>query len=351
MAPQLMADLGLMRFLVPMEDVDGDGRSLLEGRSILNRPAPGDYRQCRYPGSRRMHAKPMNVKALSIYVSQRDSVDHWISSMLGAQHINLSAPQRFLFASHAAYHTPKLWLYGPEVGPVPPVVATAAKICHGVYELALHCVRRHSVAGFDQMDADAMIRDAEAHDRLIGRNEVCAGPPPMIRETLRLLLGEVPTKFADATPGPADVGRAVSVMQLYWRLERLAILNTLVGLSTKRATLGRVVTFPNAIRVIQAVQRNQPLSTSFVSAYQCVPPAGAGDLAAADRLMKRHRGLWSRTPEEIENTTASSLESFSKDMADVLDILRETARAFGVIEQRGLCSAQLIEFLFGKVRS
>ncbi|MBY5935064.1 hypothetical protein KUV51_18815 [Tateyamaria omphalii] len=347
-APEVMANLGLMQFLVPMEGVDGDGRSLLEGRSIQNRPAQEDYRQCRYPGSRRLHAKPMNVKALSLYVAQRHTVDQWVGTMLAAQSADQSAALRFLFGTHTAYHTPKLWLHGPEDGPVPPTVATAAKICHGAYELALHCFRFRGPADFGRMDAEAMVRDAEEHKRLVGRSEVCAGPPAMIRDMLGLMLGEERAPIADATPEAACARRAAAIMHLYWRLERLAILNTFVALSRKRVAPGRVVTFPNAIRVIQAVQANQPLNASFVSAYQLVPPPEVDGLNEADRLLERHGDLWSRTPEEVGREGAASLGGFAADVAKVLDTLRQSAQTLGVVERDAPESAAVIDLLFGR---
>ncbi|MFP7675541.1 hypothetical protein ACG74X_19550 [Marivita sp. S0852] len=291
-APAFPVDLehvlacGVMRFFPPMEARDDTGRPLLEGRSLRWPPASSDYRPCSYAGSRDGHAHLMNVAALRQFLAHKQTALDWLAALSRARRAQVGHGNRALHllrTTHAAYHAPKAWLLtATPDGPLspPPSIAGAAKVAHGIYEGTLGFLHRHGLAAGQALTAHDLARDAEISGQLIGRKEVCAGPPEMIATVIALML-DPPEPYATAETNPPDnaptAEEVTNLAQLLWQAETMAQANAygaLTGRTPPQDACAKVdlspyvrVTFPNALEPVLAVMNGRAPAVGLLRAY------------------------------------------------------------------------------------
>ena len=270
-------DCGVFRYFPPMEALDRDGRPLLEGRSLRWQLGPENYRTCRYPGRRQNHARPMNVGALHQFMASRPQVLSYFEGLSRAVVACLGPMDPLhltLRVSHAAYHAPKHCLLARATPHLPDsVMATAAKLGHGVYEGCLGAVMQARLA-LDDATPAAIADHAEATGQLIGRKEVCAGPRHLMIEVIGAMQSGL-----EGGPLPGDTSHAASVTlaRNLWLAETLAHGNAYAALALRARILrGRGVdallpharvTFPNALESVSAVAEIRAPRDGFLRAY------------------------------------------------------------------------------------
>ncbi len=185
---------------------DDEGRALGEGKAPPCSGVPMEYRACPYDDSRRGHRLPMNVSAL------RQVRRHLRGAVGELAFLRALYLARFPRPALRAVH---LWQMGQlsdavsgflllrrrdamPSGTFPARLAAMAKLVFGInlttHVLSIEALRSGAPEG--ELDAEALLRHADAHGQLIGPSEVCAAPPGLIREMLALLLRGSPVSEA-----------------------------------------------------------------------------------------------------------------------------------------------------------
>lgn len=272
---------GFLSYLSPMEGVDINDRPLLEGRSIDYEIPDEDYKICPYKDSRKGSEKPMNAGALRIYKLSEDQVITFLTELKNMFHTdqcfeNTSNVFVALRVSHAAYNSPKRWLFDDSSNEaVPAHIAAAAKMSHGIYELCLDYCSKNKDKLTKKIKSDDLIEHASHNGNLIGREEVCAAPITLIRRVLGVLLSD-----AEVHEGSMQnridpkVSQIYNHAKLFWQLERVAIIHTYYRFHLLRPYMegnpfetNIIVSFPNAITVQQAASAGISLDSSLLAAY------------------------------------------------------------------------------------
>ncbi|MGH9348634.1 MAG: hypothetical protein ACRD26_15345 [Vicinamibacterales bacterium] len=190
---------------------DDSGRPLAEGRLAEECRAgvPLVLKPCPFEGSRFQHARPMNYSALKHLGPQWKELRR-ISAYARREHVRRYPRGRFDLGD-------VLWFVSALVnlqnyllrrvkdpmrdGEFPSVIGTLYKTATGVTAASFIMYVSVWLDGADERapaDPQAIHQFAETHRLLIGAREVCAGPPELIDESLRLMvLGDEPD---DPTP-------------------------------------------------------------------------------------------------------------------------------------------------------
>lgn len=180
---------------------DIEGRPLSENKAPeeCRRGVPIELAECRYPGRRFSHAKPMNISAL------QQMVKNW-PEVIGALNFirNLYLPHEdgpeipllsFWKIARTASLVPSYLLYRGRQPfanrDLPAFVAALYKASLGLFDTAQAMALRGTLTGEYNKDSlvnvEAIFDFAENQEVLIGAKEVCAGPANLIREAIRAI--------------------------------------------------------------------------------------------------------------------------------------------------------------------
>jgi len=279
---------GAYRTFLPMDGLDATGRTLLEGRSIHYRPDRTAYRICPFPGSRNKHKNAMNVSAFRYLVTHQEQVKHYLVALSNYLSYNLKKEQddsnapvsHLLQVAYAAYKAPLMWLISDWSGhplKVPPHIAVAARLGHGLLELSLHFLgeqtNRTAAA-----TPKALYDYAEEHGNLIGYREVCAGPPTTITKFLSYALPREEAsdaRFEDwKTEQQIELDNIFDFASICWNAQTIAMVFNYTRLTTLVSVVKELnfqkhfcVCFPNALEIFQLVSENQSISNSSMNPY------------------------------------------------------------------------------------
>lgn len=197
--------------------LDQEQRPLGEHRAppSVTRAVPTELRSCPYPGSRHEHRLPMNLSAL------RQATRHWDEVLVGLAALRTwcgGGPQPTTLAelwrlTAAVAVLPAYLLNGPRGGRVlDGATAALYKACLGLKFLIEQRVLQEILEGGALVDggtADGLSDYAETSGWLVGRQEVCAAPPGLIREIL-----DVAVRGRESEGGSRLVARVDSPEQL-----------------------------------------------------------------------------------------------------------------------------------------
>jgi hypothetical protein len=211
--------------------LDEDRRPLGEHRAPapLAGAAPTELRSCPYPGSRHEHRLPMNLSALRQATRKWDELLTGLAALRdwcggGAQPITLAELWRLTAAAAAL---PAYLLHRPGRERVlDSATAALYKACLGLKFLIEQRVVQEVLERADFSDtADGLSEFAESSGWLVGRQEVCAAPPGLIREVLDVAVhgraNRTPSRLVADVDSPAQM-RAFAVAA--WRLYGLLLL-------------------------------------------------------------------------------------------------------------------------------
>jgi hypothetical protein len=175
------------------EYLDVAGRPVGEGRAAAFNNVPTEMQICPYAGSRRHHAKPMNVSALRQMLPVWDDILamlSWLSQRYCARHSREIATHDdlALVVSAGAFLADFLVLRRRQPlpsGAIPVLISGLYKVCLG-FQLATFLAslqERFTGQSLDPLpDAAGFHAYLEARELLIGEAEVCAGPPAIIMQ-------------------------------------------------------------------------------------------------------------------------------------------------------------------------
>lgn len=218
---------------------DADGRPLC-GEAIVDDPEfrrQLELRRCPYPRSRRHHALPMNVSAL------RQMTRSWplvlgTAQLLsgrfgGAAHAPAAA--RLVRAAHGGVCLPLYLLHRAadpmRDGEVPGFVSGLHKasidIATGAQLMLLHLDQPVSAAGLHDF--------VERHGLLVGSAGVCAGPPLMIEELIRVMAAEGAAPEVDSRPAEDSLGDLGGLVAYVDALLELTAARQLIGAHLRRS--------------------------------------------------------------------------------------------------------------------
>jgi len=165
----------------------------VDGRPLGERPTPQtrargiafELRRCPYAGSRHHHARPMNVSALAQMTSHWEAALTSLAAIRAALHLPAQprVHQLLELCAVAAFKPVALWRRGLDVVDVE--TAVVHKIVVGM-QSALHALLLRD--GDVPLSSQRFYAAVEAHGALIGDDEVCAGPPHLIREVLDVVV-------------------------------------------------------------------------------------------------------------------------------------------------------------------
>jgi hypothetical protein len=211
--------------------LDEDRRTLGEHRapSGLAGTAPTELRSCPYPGSRHEHRLPMNLSAL------RQATRNWDELLTGLAALRDwcgGGPSPSTLAevwrlTAAAAALPAYLLHRPREGRVlDGATAALYKACLGLKFLIEQRVVQEALAGRGvDASADCLAEFSESSGWLVGRQEVCAAPPGLIRDVLDVavqgLTSRVRCRLVDHVDAPAQLRAFVDAS---WRLYGLLLL-------------------------------------------------------------------------------------------------------------------------------
>ena len=280
------------RTYLPMEGVDSKGRTILEGRSLRFRPTTSDYCVCRFPGSRFRHEKKMNLAALKHLMKFRSETKeyfHKLSRLVcmqtqtahGCHH---DAILDLLRIAYTAYKAPQLWLLSELLSggksDLPPEVALAAKLSHGLFDFALYCLHEN-LGKEDLISPDSLYKLADAQGRLVGREEVCAGPPEIIRTFLSLALtSRVELAKSEEKKSCSllfSLENIIDYASLCWLADMVAAVFNYLRLSTIRHLEGTLelndhlrISFPNALTVFDLALNKRSIRDTYLIPYPMI---------------------------------------------------------------------------------
>ncbi|CAI0943362.1 hypothetical protein [Serratia quinivorans] len=205
-----LRDLPVFFSCIPVDLLDQDKRTLLEGRSIYHKPDASDYSACHYKGKRKRHPYPMNKAALKLAWQHTDEIIYTLQ-LLNLQAINLikisaeevtRADRLYAVAlsgfKTANYHLANSVLNDAEFT-YPPYLSALSKICHGLCHLIYNCDKRIINYCCDNNKIDDLYHYIDSQELLIGHQtkEVCAGPAVMIKDVLALFTHDRPIKSVE----------------------------------------------------------------------------------------------------------------------------------------------------------
>jgi hypothetical protein len=183
------------------EYLDVAGRPVGEGRAAAFQHVRTEMQPCPYAGSRRHHAKPMNVSALRQIMPVWDQIVtmlSWLSQRYRARYQSeiTTYDDLLLVTSAGVFLADFLVLrkhHPLHSHDIPVVLSGLYKVCLG-FQLATFLgsmqERWSDKAMLHQLPNAAGFHDyLEAHELLIGEAEVCAGPPAMIMEAFDAMVG------------------------------------------------------------------------------------------------------------------------------------------------------------------
>jgi hypothetical protein len=218
---------------------DADGRPLC-GEAIVSDPdfrSQLELRRCPYPGSRRHHALPMNVSAL------KQMTRSWPLLLGTAQLVARAlgptggAPTtaRLMRAASAAVSLPLFLLYrdaGPMGdGQVPGFVS-------GLHKASIDVATGAQLMLIDDplgpLERGALLQFVEQHGLFIGEAGVCAGPPLMIEELVRVLSGEEAAPERGCQDAAAALGDLRGLPAYVDAILALTVARQLIGAHLRR---------------------------------------------------------------------------------------------------------------------
>jgi hypothetical protein len=211
--------------------LDEDRRPLGEHRapSELSGTAPTQLRSCPYPGSRHEHRLPMNLSALRQATRNWDELLTGLAALRdwcggGAQPSSLAELWQLTAAAAAL---PAYLLHRPgKVRVLDGATASLYKACLGLKFLIEQRVVQEALAGRGaDLGADGLNEFSESSGWLVGRQEVCAAPPGLIRDVLDVAVHGLATRgrsrLVDDVDAPAQLRAFVDAS---WRLYGVLLL-------------------------------------------------------------------------------------------------------------------------------
>ena len=193
-----------LSLFLPMDFQDSTGRALMENRSLVHDMAEGNMRSCPYEDHRKNSSKPINAGALmelnrhSVRIFQHFAAyASLVSSYAIPRKMTLLeiwraiSIARLVIVEQAIPHL--LWEKPLRIDSD---VASIFKVSRGLNDLFLDL--SESLPSLDiYWSTDQLVSHIEERKMLIGRREVCAAPPELIRRTLDFLVNPkvVPSKL------------------------------------------------------------------------------------------------------------------------------------------------------------
>lgn len=219
-------------WLLDLDWRDVSGRFLAEGKHPAAFAGDMDLVGCPYSDRRRNHALPINASALKAVARNLAAVlggvRHLRDQLPAARGTSLSCRDALWVTAAAACLPAFEWRAAgsPLAWAVPDVTASLYKICIG----AVGALMAMELGMWARGQGDSSVVTAvqlykfiEANELLVGRNEVCAGSPSMIRAFVEALLDPVPPALAcgGSVPGielhgPALLNYAAAVLRIEW---------------------------------------------------------------------------------------------------------------------------------------
>jgi hypothetical protein len=304
---------------------DEAGRPLGEHRA-LEHVGPGTFPMelapCPYPGSRSSSGKPINVSAL------REMVRHWRPALgllaRARSEVPVAAAMDVWWAGQLAESLPYLTLFRhggrPEGVVVAGPVAAAYKAMLGTNAGVLGFVLDHLPSPASRLpEVDEILSHVEEQRLLFGPEQACAGPEPLIRETLSVLIHGGPhteeaDRLFDAHPDAVAFGRARA---------SLLVTRMAFGLSAHAIFADLVAALAKALRDVPSALREAIAQVSLA------PPTRDQERFAASShtaRLERLRGLVQRADdgEELLRAAGRVLARDSREQT-ALDALDQAA--------------------------
>ncbi|NTA59896.1 hypothetical protein G6L32_14775 [Agrobacterium tumefaciens] len=269
------------RTYLPMEGVDAGGRTLLEGRSLLYKTLPSDYQKCPYKDSRYNHENSMNITALRDLTSHSSGTIAYFSQLARAVKTEMDTDgpvdvtTHLLWLGYVGYKAPQPWLLSQLYGSsliLPSSVAIVAKLAQGFIDLA-YSTAEPDAPPAPEKSAAAIYSYADSHMRLIGRHEVCAAPPNLIKQFLNIAF-EPGTEPKTGPELDFTLSQLLDYASLSWAAEVAALSYNYVRLSLLRSTAGALdarthlrVSFPNSLNLFHHVAENRTYTRSAFKLY------------------------------------------------------------------------------------
>jgi hypothetical protein len=217
---------------------DGDGRALGEHRAGPDPDGAVSLRTCPYPGSRKDHARPMNVAALE-QVTRLWRGTLGTASVLRARHLERHPRARFGLpdfyqVARSATLLPAYLARRVDRPSGPGVLSTELAVLYKVmigYVGVAHGLAVDQVLQYDvdwpTATVDEVYEFAERRDYFIGRHEVCAGPAPMVREALAVMLDGQAGRGRQAADLGLDDGELERALNYADRVVQLELVKAL----------------------------------------------------------------------------------------------------------------------------
>lgn len=195
----VLKDFPIFFSCIPIDLLDQDGRPILEGRSIYNKPSDSDYSICQYQGKRKKNSYPMNKEALRKAWKHADeiiSILHLFKSQ--AKYIRKISKEKVTLAdvlytaALSGFKTANYYLADSVLNEskftYPSHLSAVSKICHGLCHLTHNCDKRIIEYCFEKNKIDELYDYIDCRELLIGHQtrEVCAGPAMMIKRILAI---------------------------------------------------------------------------------------------------------------------------------------------------------------------
>lgn len=225
-----------------------------EGRPLSENKAPASLKQgilmelqeCPYAGKRFKHHKPMNVSALRhMYGRWPDILGafgflraHYVPHKKAGEVSVLD----FWKTALAASLTPSYLIFRGDHpladGNIPAFVAGLYKASLGLYDTAQQMVVRGILTGEysenDSITPDAVLDFAEKTEIILGKKEVCAGPPNLIKNAAKAIIDGAPTTsaMANVIPQPGKFFDYVA------QLQKIHLLNFIFPIASQYLSTG-----------------------------------------------------------------------------------------------------------------
>ncbi len=227
-----------------------------EGRPLGEQKVPELYEavetelaRCPYHGSRHHHAKPMNVSAL------RQMTSHWPVILGGLQEVHREYREgregREGKAAEPLTVSDLYQIIGMGVllpayvtlraegrmrdGEIPVWLGGVYKVLIGIYAPVGQLMIGSLLMGHgaEPLSAEALLDHVESSKALIGRKEVCAGPPQLIVRALRVILSGDTDEHVDAAPFHQTVKKG-GLLRFFLLANDLLLLHFIFILRTRQ---------------------------------------------------------------------------------------------------------------------
>ncbi|NTF98075.1 hypothetical protein [Rhizobium rhizogenes] len=354
----------ILRSFLPMEAIDENGRTLLEGRSLLHKPAANDYQVCPFPDTRYQHSKPMNIGALKYLTAHNSKAISYFRTLsskvdeLAYTNIPTQSVKHLARLGHVALKAPQIWLLNgylrSDQERVPVEVAIAAKLAQGLIDLSSSSTQTKSPQ-LDTLTGENLYQYLDANKMLIGRAEVCAGPPNIIRHYLTAAVDP----HENVSPETSYNYRSIcnytnlillaEIVALLYNYARMSALNMLNGKLSVENDLR--VSYPNALKLFHIVQKNLSFSKTELWVYvdilwfteqtrECEPAISAV-IASIGQLLRENPSDFVINPEQWLDIVRNTLEAFS--------VISRKIDEIGIIPNSTVDFTQeLLEVAFGR---